>query len=147
MTSGFMGFNLNEYKASLFNKGKDSWSTTTMDTIGIAVKNSLLVPDKTANQYLYIDSFTVSQKQVLDSFERATRKKWEVQQVDAEEMKKTGLEKMSKGDLSGAMSLIRYINCVHGHGGNYAEYEATANTLLSLPKESLDAAVARVLKS
>ncbi|KAL9042583.1 MAG: hypothetical protein Q9214_003734, partial [Letrouitia sp. 1 TL-2023] len=130
---------------SLFNSGKDTWSTTTMPTIGLAVKNALLIPEKTANRYLFIDSFTVSQNQVLASFEKATGKKWEVEQVDAEAMKNLGLEKMSKGDFSGAMSLIRYINCVHGHGGNYAEYESTANELLSLPKESLDDAVAKVL--
>ena len=146
MTTGFMGFNLQERRVSLINGGKDTWSTTTMPTIGLAVKNSLLVPDKTANQYIFIDSFTVSQSQVLASFEKATGKKWDVEQVDAEAMKNGGLEKLKKGDFSGAMSIIRYINCVHGHGGNYSEYEKTANGLLSLPKESLDEAVANVLK-
>ena len=146
MTTGFMGYNLQERKVSLINGGKDTWSTTTMPTIGLAVKNSLLVLDKTANQYIFIDSFTVSQSQVLASFEKATGKKWDVEQVDAEAMKNGGLEKLKKGDFSGAMSIIRYINCVHGHGGNYAEYEKTANGLLSLPKESLDEAVANVLK-
>ena len=146
MTTGFMGYNLQERKVSLINGGKDTWSTTTMPTIGLAVKNSLLVPDKTANQYIFIDSFTVSQSQVLASFEKATGKKWDVEQVDAEAMKNDGLEKLKTGDFSGAMSIIRYINCVHGHGGNYAEHEKTANGLLSLPKESLDEAVANVLK-
>lgn len=141
-----MGFNLQERRVSLINGGKDTWSTTTMPTIGLAVKNSLLIPDKTANQYIFIDSFTVSQSQVLASFEKATGKRWDVEQVDAEAMKNGGLEKLKKGDFSGAMSVIRYINCVHGHGGNYAEYEKTANGLLSLPKESLDEAVVNVLK-
>lgn len=116
-----------------------------MHTIGLAVKNALLIPEETANRYLFIDSFTVSQNEVLASFEKATGAKWAAEQVDAEEMKKAGLEKLSKGDFSGAMSLIRYINCVTGHGGNYAEYETTANNLLSLPKESLDEAVAKII--
>lgn len=145
MTSGFMGFNLKEQKVTLFNQGRDTWSTTTLGTIGLAVKNALLLPDETANRYLYIDSFTVSQNQVLDAFQRATGREWEVEHVEAEEMKKTGMEKMSRGDLSGAMSLIRYINCVHGHGGNFAEYKSTANALLSLPEENLDETVSRIL--
>lgn len=144
---GFMGFNLKEHKATIFNHGNDTWSTSTLATIGLAVKNALLIPEKTANRYLFIDSFTVSQNQVLASLEKATGAKWETTRVDAEAEKKTGFEKMSKGDFSGAMSLIRYINCVDGHGGNYAEYQETANELLSLPKQTLDEALAEILKA
>ena len=50
MTLGFMGFNLKEQKVTLFNQGKDIWSTTMLHTIGLAVKNALLLPDKTANR-------------------------------------------------------------------------------------------------
>ncbi|CAM1505889.1 Fc.00g115260.m01.CDS01 [Cosmosporella sp. VM-42] len=146
MVSGFMGFDLKQRKASIFNAGNDTWSTTSLPIIGLAVKNAMLIPEKTANKYLYVDSFAVSQNQVLNSFEEASGTKWEVTQVDAEEMKKQGLEKMSRGDFSGAMSLIRYINCVHGHGGNYSEYQPTANQLLSLPKQELDKVVAEIFK-
>jgi uncharacterized protein YjiS (DUF1127 family) len=143
---GFMGHDIKEQKALVFNDGGDAWSTTTRPTIGLAVKNAMLIPEKTANRYLYIDSFTVSQNQVVASLERATGKKWETAYVDAEEQKKAGLEKMAKGDFSGAMSLIRYINCVNGHGGNYIEYEQSANELLSLPQQTLDDVVAEILQ-
>ena len=142
-----MGYNLKERKVTILNDGNDTWSTSTLATIGQAVKNALLIPEQTANKYLFIDSFTVSQNQVLASFEKATGTKWEVTHVDAEEQKKSGFEKMSKGDFSGAMSLIRYINCVSGHGGNYIEYQESANELLSLPKRTLDEVVAEILKA
>jgi len=141
-----MGYDLKEHKATIFNNGNDAWSTTTLATIGLAVKNAMLIPEETANKYMFIDSFTVSQNQVLASLEKATGKKWEVAHVDAEEEKEIGLEKMSKGDFSGAMELIRYINCVDGHGGNYALYEESANELLSLPKEILDEVVEEIVK-
>lgn len=141
-----MGFDLQSHKATIFNEGADTWSTTKLATIGLAVKNTLLIPDKTANQYLFISSFTVSQRQVLTSLENAERQKWEATHVDAEEQKRVGLEKMANGDFSGALSLIRYINCVHGHGGNFAEYEECANRLLELPEESLDEAVVELLR-
>ncbi|KAM3080830.1 hypothetical protein ACMFMG_004784 [Clarireedia jacksonii] len=143
---GFMGFDLQGHKAVLFNKGTDTWSTTTLPSIGLAVKNAMLLPTETANKYIFIDSFTVSQAQILASLEKLTATKWEVTYLDAEEQKKQGLEKMSQGDFSGAMSLIRYINSVHGHGGNYSEYEKTQNELLSLPKENLDNVLAGILK-
>lgn len=146
MKSGFMGYNIKEHKATIYNHGNDTWSTSTLATIGLAVKNAMLIPEETANQYLYIDSFTVSQNQVLACFEKATGTKWEATHVDAEEEKRTGFEKMSKGDFSGAMSLIRYINCVDGHGGNYIEYRKSANGLLSLPKQTLDEVMAEILK-
>ena len=138
ITSGFMGFDVKNHKVSLVNGGRDSWSTATMSTIGLAVKNALLIPNETANKYLYIESLTVSQSEVVASLERAMGKKWEREEVDAEEMKRRGLEKMSKGDYSGMVSLIRYVNCVHGYGGNYAESRRTANGVLGLPKSTLD---------
>lgn len=141
-----MGFDLKEHKATIFNRGNDAWSTSTLATIGLAVKNAMLIPEKTANKYMFIDSFTVSQNQVLASLEKATGKKWEVTHADAEEERKRGMEKMSKGDFSGAMSLIRYINCVEGHGGNFIQYEQSANELLSLPKRTLDEVVAEIVK-
>jgi hypothetical protein len=112
-----MGHDIRQQKAVIFNGGNTLWSTTTCSTIGIAVKNALLIPEQTANTYLYIDTFTVSQNQVLASLEKATGRKWQTTYVDAEEQKNEGLEKMAKGDFTGAMSLIRYICCVPGHGG------------------------------
>lgn len=146
MASGFLGYNLKEQKATILNDGNDTWSTSTLATIGQAVKNALLIPEQTANEYLYIDSFTISQNQVLASLEKATGAKWEVTHVDAEEQKKEGLEKMSKGDFSGVILLIRYVICVSGYGGNYMEYREGANELLSLPKRTLDEVVAEILK-
>jgi len=140
-----MGFDLKGQKAIIYNDGNDVWSTTTMSTIGMAVKNAMLSAE-TTNKYIYISSFTVSQNQVLASLEKATQKEWEVTNVDAEEQKKIGMEKVAQGDFSGAMLLIRYMNCVEGHGGNFALYEKTSNGLLSLPKEDLDDDVVRIVQ-
>ena len=145
ITSGFMGFDVKTQKASLFNGGRHKWSTTTVSTIGLAVKNALLVRNETANAYLYIESVTVSQSEVVASLEKATGKTWEREQVDAEEAKRGGLEKMSKGDYSGVVPLIRYVNCVHGHGGNYVESRGSANGVLGLPKTTLDEEVRKLV--
>ena len=144
--AGYMGFDQQANRASIFGSGNAKWSSTTLATIGLAVKNALLLPDETANKYLYIDSFTISQNQILAAFEKATDRKWTVEHVDPEAMKKEGMEKMANGDPSGSMSLIRYINGVQGHGGNYAEYQETANKLLSLPEETLEGAIEAIVK-
>lgn len=140
-----MGFDIPSKSATIFGDGNDVWSTTTLAIIGLAVKNAMIVPEKTANQYIFIDSFTVSQNQVLAALEKATNTAWTATHVDAEKEKAIGLEKMGMGNFSGAMSLIRYINCVAGHGGDFMTYEKGAKALLELPKETLEEAIARVL--
>jgi hypothetical protein len=62
---GFLGHDIKEQKVVIFNDGNTAWSTTTSSTIGLAVKNALLIPEKTANQYLYTNSFTVSSTRCL----------------------------------------------------------------------------------
>ncbi|RAO71406.1 uncharacterized protein BHQ10_007418 [Talaromyces amestolkiae] len=144
--AGFMGFDIPNRKAIIYNDGEGSWSTTTMPSIGLAVKNSLLEPEKTANRYIYTASFTVKQNDVLKVLEKITNKKFDVDYVDAEAQKVIGIEKVSKGDFSGAMLLIRYINSVNGNGGNYALYHPTDNELLSLPKEDIEEVLTRIVE-
>lgn len=145
--TGFLGFDKNEHKALILNKGDTPWNTTTLASIGLAVKNTMLIPEKTANRYLYINSFTTTANQLLASLEKVTRKKWEVTHVNAEDRKKEGMERMSKGDFSAAMMLIQYVLYVEGYGGNYMEYQESANDLLSLPKQNLDDVLAGILKA
>ena len=147
MKLGYMGFNMKERKARIVDDGSKKWSTTTLHTVGQAVKKAMLLPmEETANKYLYVDSFTVNQNEVLVAFEKVTGEKWEVERVDGEEEKKTGLELSAKGEMKGMMMLIRYWNAVGGHGGDYMLYKKGHNDLLGLQKESLDEEVARLLK-
>lgn len=144
--SGFMGFDIKSHSAIIYNTGEGSWSTTTLPSIGLAVKNSLLHPDKTANRYIFTASFTLTQNQVLRALEKITETKFDVNYVDAEAQKAIGMEKMSKGDFSGAMMLIRYVNSVDGYGGNFALYKATDNKLLSLPEEELEDVLRKIVE-
>jgi nucleoside-diphosphate-sugar epimerase len=148
MTTGLMGFDLAAKRATINGSGTARWTTTRLDTIVLAVKNVLLKPDETANRHLYIDSFTVSFNEVLEACEKATGSKWEVTYEDPEEQKKLGLEKMAQGDVGMAsVLLLRYMASVPGHGMNHAEYKESANELLGLPKESLEDAIADILKA
>jgi hypothetical protein len=140
-----MGFDLQNRKATYINDGQGKWSTTCFPTVGLAVKNAMIKAEETANKIIYVDSFTVSQKDVVASLEKATGSVWEATHVDGEQQKKTGLEKLSKGDFGGAPLLLSYINAVEGHGGNYATYKQTSNELLGLPKENLDEVVAEIV--
>ncbi|EED17246.1 conserved hypothetical protein [Talaromyces stipitatus ATCC 10500] len=143
--AGFMGFDIPNRKATIYNDGEGSWSTTTLPSIGIALKNSLIEFEKTANRYIYVASFTVKQNEVLKALEKVTGSKFDVEYVDGEAQRAIGTEKISQGDFSGAMLLIRYINSVDGNGGNYALYHPTDNKLLSLPEETLEEELKKIV--
>ena len=147
MQSGMQGFDLANHKASIFRPGTVRWSTTTVATIALAVKNSLLVPEKTANQFVYIHSFTASHDEILAAYEKATSAKWEVEYVDPAEQKSIGQQKVAAGEgLAGISLLLRYACSQGGYGMNYAEYRETVNELLGLPEETLEEAVSASLK-
>ena len=145
MDNGFLAYDVAGKKATIWDTGDVKWSATTLATIGLAVKNALLISEKTANKYLGIASFTVTQNEVLAAFEKATGTKWEVERVQSEEKKKVGEEMWGKGDIQGAFILIAYAMFVAGHGCNFPEELGTANELLSLPKEELDDVIAKIV--
>ncbi|EED16481.1 hypothetical protein TSTA_015660 [Talaromyces stipitatus ATCC 10500] len=55
------------------------------------------------------------------------------------------MKKVYKGDFGGARLLIRCINSVYGNGDNYAIYHPTDNKLLSLPEETFEEALPKVV--
>ncbi|MCJ1284878.1 hypothetical protein MMC26_004215 [Xylographa opegraphella] len=145
---GFLGFDIPAREATIFDDGATRWATTTLAQIGRAVRNTLLVPEQSANRYLPVSSFTVSQNSVLAALEEATGQKWAVTRVDAEAVKRAALARLEKGefDMGVVTDLIRYLHFVDGYGSNYAEEGLGCNELLSLETESLEETVARVVK-
>lgn len=125
--------------------GDHHWSTTTLSTTALAVKNALLTPVMTTNKYLFIESFNISQKGILTALSTLTGR-WDVRYQNPEEEKRQALEKLSQGNYSGLPTLMRYVTCVEGHGGDYMTYEESANGLLSLPKERLEGALGKMVK-
>jgi hypothetical protein len=122
------------------------WSTTTFSTVALAVKNAISAPVEIANKYVFVESFNVSQNEILSAVERLTKAKWDVSYHDAEEQRQLASEKLSRRDYSGLPTLMGYVTCVDGYGGDYMQYEESMNDLLSLPRESLDSALKKMVK-
>ncbi|MCJ1420838.1 hypothetical protein MMC32_007197 [Xylographa parallela] len=145
---GFLGFDIAAHTATIFDDGAAEWATTNLAQIGRAVRNALRAPEKSANRYLYVSSFTVSQNRILAACEKATGQKWTVTRVDGQAVKRAALARMAKGELDMGVftDLIRVIHFMDGYGSNYVEEGQGCNELLSLETESLDETVARVVK-
>ncbi|KAB8261423.1 hypothetical protein BDV32DRAFT_137289 [Aspergillus pseudonomiae] len=142
----FLGYNIPRRQAMILNDGANRWSTTTLDTVALAVKNAMLAPDWTTNRYLFIESFRVSQSEILALLEYIGGSPWNTTHCDAEEEKELALESLSKGQLRAMPFLMRYVTCEKGFGGHYMDYEESSNSVLSLPRGSLDEAVRAILR-
>ncbi|KAE8143863.1 hypothetical protein BDV38DRAFT_289683 [Aspergillus pseudotamarii] len=125
----FLGYNLSQQHATILNEGSDRWSATTRAIVGLGVKNSLLIPAQTSNKYLFIDTVTASQLEVLRALEKMTGTEWAIDSVDAEEQKRVAIQHLFHGRLVGLPML----------------YETSANELLSLPVSNVDEVLASIL--
>lgn len=128
----------------IIDDGDRAFSATNLSQVGNAVAAVLSKPEQTANQFLYIDSFTTTQNKALIELEKATGKKWEVTHLTTEACEKEGRELFSKGDHSGLMLLLKAIMLGPGYGSDFTKDATLANELLGLPKQSLAETVAAV---
>ncbi|MCJ1485900.1 hypothetical protein MMC06_006075 [Schaereria dolodes] len=142
----FLGFNLAEKTATIFDSGNHQWPATTLPTIGLAICGILKKPEETANKYLFVDSFVTSQNEVLAALEKSTGQKWTVNHSTADSLLATGREKLGNKDFSGIMQLIQAGVYGEQNECNYTTRETLSNGLLGLPKETVQDEIAKIVK-
>lgn len=148
---GIFGISLKDRTARVLNNGTLALSSSTFPQVGRGVAALLSLPVSTLtsqykNKFAYVQSFTVTQRQMLDSVQRATGttdRDWKIESADVDEQIKGGREKMAKGDMSGMMEVAMGNYFKPGHGGNTKE--KSSNAALGLKEEDLDEVVKRVV--
>ncbi|KAH9216247.1 isoflavone reductase, partial [Leptodontidium sp. 2 PMI_412] len=99
---GMIGFNLSTKTASLIDGGTSRFSATTIAQIARSLIAILAHADATANQTVFIESFTTNQLEVLAALEKATGEKWNRgPEVKGEDVRAAGLKAMGEGDILG----------------------------------------------
>lgn len=132
------------YYARIFDGGEIKWSATTLNTVAQATVAVLLKAEETRNRRLFIQSFLITQNQLLAVLEKVTGRKWEAEHVESEKFMletKSEIERdpgnhVAREDLVGVVGIVE---------GNWEEKESFANGLLGLQGEDLEAVVRRVL--
>ncbi|OAL45401.1 NAD(P)-binding protein [Pyrenochaeta sp. DS3sAY3a] len=147
----FLGFNLKEKTALIWDDGNTKFHTTNIGDIARALINLLSNPDtldKVKNRFVYISSFEVTQNRVLLELERATGTAFQVKKVTSEEMKQHALESLAKGDRNAVGILLQYI-AWGKEGLSYFDKLAEEGNALLLPspQENLQSTVEQVVKS
>jgi uncharacterized protein YbjT (DUF2867 family) len=97
LASGFMGIDLKNKRAGLFDGGENVHTWTNVDDIGKAVANVLAHPEETANRTAYISTVTKSQKQVAQLAQEALPGDWDVSRAPTTEQYKEALLSLQKG--------------------------------------------------
>lgn len=150
MKRGLLGFDLRARTATIYNSGDSLWSTTTLNTIGLGVSRILKNPEDTANRYVFIQSFSTSQNEILAALQRATRgQTWAVTRSNTTDLAQRGQAKLGDGNWAGIGDLLLATIFGEDRGNNFSDKEVLANEMLGLPEgkvqEAIDLIVAHQL--
>ena len=148
------GFDFKNRKVTLFDEGTAPINTSTWEQCGRAVASLLslkVLPDdehdeslclsKFKNAPVYISSFHVSQRDMLDSVIRVTgtsEKDWQVSHEDSKQRYQDGHNELKQGNMMGFAKLL-YTRIFYPDGtGSFQSRVTLHNDGLGLPKEDLD---------
>jgi hypothetical protein len=148
------GFDFKNRTVTFFDDGNTRINTSTWPQTGRAVAKLLSLKvlkdnanDKSAclndfrNKFVYVSSFNISQKDMLDSVLRVTGaslKDWKVNYEPVKERYKSGVEEFQKGNMLGFAKLLYARLFYPDMSGNYEATKGLHNDILGLPKEDLD---------
>ena len=153
----WFGFDIKDRKVTFFDDGNTRMSVSTWQQCGKALAALLSLPESVAspaisqwkNKSFYIASFSVSQRDMLDSLHRVngtTDKEWNITYEPTAQRYKDGKDEMQKGIMTG-MAKAMYARGFFPNGdGNFESSRGLANDLIGLPKDSLDEATKRVVE-
>ncbi|KAJ7574626.1 hypothetical protein C8J56DRAFT_1017286 [Mycena floridula] len=151
----FYGFDFKNRTVTFFDEGTQKVNHSTRPQTGLAVARLLslkMLPDDASdksatlsqfrNKPLYISSFLLSQKDMLESILRVTGDKatdWKVKKQASDARFREGQELMKKGEMMEGFGKMLYSRTFFPDGcGNYETRHGLHNEVLGLPKEDLD---------
>lgn len=144
LKSGLLQFDIQSRKAKIFDGGDILWSTSTLETIALAVVRILQKEDETKNKLLYIQSLCITQNELLRSLERHSGEGWQVEYVSSGEYIREVKAEVDK-DPSNKERRVDLVSVVGIVDGNWQDKAGFANLLLGLGGENLDTLVKNAL--
>ena len=142
LSTELLGFNLRKGTVKLYDGGKGMWSASTMGQIGRAVLAVVRKEEETAGEVLYVQSFCVSQLEVLEAVEAAREgKELERSEVGAEKYLKEMKKEMDGGNSDALEQVVGVLGITRAR---WDGKERFANELLGLKGENLRKVVSGV---
>lgn len=104
--NGFLGWDIENQKATIYDSGAEPFEASTVDRVAEAVVATLQHTEKTKNTYIYVNSFTVTQNQVLSILEKLSGKKYEITAASARELAVLGKRHVDEGEERGYLEIV-----------------------------------------
>ncbi len=117
-------------------------------SLPIQDENSEACLENLKNQVVYLKSFTISQKDMLDSVYRvtgATEADWTITKESSQERYAKGMKDMYEGSREGFAKML-YTRVFYPDGCGDVEHKGLINDLLALPTENLDTATTAAIE-
>ncbi|UZJ57570.1 hypothetical protein CBS101457_006890 [Exobasidium rhododendri] len=147
LTTGAQGLSISKRSAVITDSGNETFHTTTAAQIARAIVYVMSHPDDTAGKYMLVNSFTITQNELLAHLERVTQEKWQSEHVDSEQRKKDGLNLLAQGNFAGLGNLWSVYLNTDGKGQVGRLEKHIANDTLQLPKEDIDDVIRKLVAS
>lgn len=152
LKAGLWNVDIPGKKATLFDVGSAKFNTTTLAQVGRSVAALLSLPEdklkKFKNNAVYIRSFWLNQRDILDSAIRATGTKesdWEIKTQDPAEAIQASRDAVAAGNMMAFIGEFYTTHMLEGRGGNFEEKAVSDMAVLGLEGENLDEVVKRVV--
>lgn len=143
-----MGFDVQNHKAIIYDEGSERFTGTTLQGIGQAVVGTLQRPEATADRFLAVQSIQTNQNELLQAFEKATGKHWEVTRTRSKELIESGKEdfKTGAGLWRLKLAVATLYDVGQGRGKVAASRDESDAELLGVKDETTDEIVAKLLQ-
>jgi NmrA-like family len=151
---GNYGIDIKNRSATFYDDGNTRITTSSFPQVGRGVAQLLSLkvsPDNEQdttpclsnykNKFVYIGSFVVNQREMLDSILRVTNtteQDWKIERRLVQDVYDEGLQKFQKGDYYGLVAVLYARSFFKDNSGNTALTRGLDNDKLGLPKEDLD---------
>ncbi|KAK2055315.1 NmrA-like family protein [Colletotrichum caudatum] len=141
---GFLHAYLDRKVIDVIDGGNIKASVATLPRVGEAVVRilDLGVIEATRNKTLFIQSFCITQTELLQSLEKATGSRWTVNKVESKSFIEEHKNKADAGDVEAIEDLVFAVGQLDA---NWTERDGFAMETLGLEDEDLDAVIAEVV--
>ncbi|KAI1458815.1 NmrA-like family protein [Annulohypoxylon moriforme] len=146
LMSGFLGYDLKEHTATIWDDGNVKFSVSTKRNVAKAITRVLRNPEVTANQHIYVSSLETTMNEILSGLEKGQGVKYVVSYTKTEDEVEYGKAMLAKGDFMKSHKLVLAASLIPGYGNNFAEEERLWNDVLGVPRESIDDVVGQVFR-
>ncbi|KAF2272028.1 NAD(P)-binding protein [Westerdykella ornata] len=141
-SGNFLGIDVKNCKATVWDSGDSKFSITTSSNTGLAVVRALLKPAETANQQIFLTDFVTSSNEIISSLEKRTGEKFAVEKKESGPELIALRKKYDEGDFNAAFGLLALSFVADVDVGyDFPKERKIWNGQLGLPEQSLDEVV------